>query len=132
MKKLVAEDLFEYDKLQINKEQLNESISDQFDKLDKTNDAAIRKFTFELAKKKYITIAGANNDAAIKLIKLLCEKADISKLLEFLEKAAKNNFKGTVVFKYANPEAKTGRALYWMPPKGEMTQPAKPKNECNK
>jgi len=119
MKKLVAESLNEYSKLQdVNEEllteaQINESILDQYNKLNKEDGNSVRKFAFELAKKKYVPGPNASNDAAFKLFKQLCEKSDIQKLQQFLQNAAADKFAGRTILQYADPQAKTGRILGW-------------------
>jgi len=116
MKKLIAESLDEFNngfEQPLNEEQLNESIIDQYNKLDKGNEQAIRKFAFELAKKKYVATAGATTDTAFKLMKQLAEKTDVQKLLVFLQKAATDKFAGRTTFAYADPQTKTGRLLAW-------------------
>ena len=114
MKKLVAESLNEYDELQnVNEELLTESIMDQYNKLNKDDALSIRKFAFELAKKKYVPGAGANTDAAFKLFKQLAENLDVSKLVDFLQKAAADKFGGRTILLYADPQAKTGRVFGW-------------------
>ena len=87
--KLVAESLQEWEGsqgVQLNEENLNESLSSRWEKLDKENEADVRKFA------KRIKKLGASS--AIKNIALLIDKANIKSLKKELEKAANDNFKG--------------------------------------
>jgi hypothetical protein len=115
MKKLIAESLEEYRNEQepLNEEQINESIANQYAKLNKADEAAIRKFAEALALRKYVPAPGASSNAAQNLIKQLAAKETKEQLLVFLDKAAKDNFTGRAYFVYADPASKTGRLLAW-------------------
>jgi hypothetical protein len=108
MKKLVAENLNEFDKL-------NESITNQYKILDKTKEGDVKEFAFKLALRKYTAGIPWEGDAVYKTIKTVVEKSDLNTLLFFLETAAKDNFNGRSILLYADPQAKTGRKLAWKP-----------------
>lgn len=114
MKKLVAENYSEFSN-PLNEEQINEGIRRQFEKLDKTNEKAIREFAFKLAIKKYIYGATWEGDAAYKLLKALTTNTSSEKLLLFLQAAATDKFKGRAIIPYADPKLRKGRALAWKP-----------------
>jgi len=114
MKKLVAENLNEYsEKDNLNSQTLNESILDQYNKLNKNDSKDVKEFVFQLAIKKYLSGSLWKEDAAYKFIKNLVEKTELTALLSFLEKAAADNFAGRTALVYADPTNKTGRKLTW-------------------
>lgn len=126
MRKLIAESLEEYREMnkQLNEEQINEGISDQYAKLNKTDEAAVRKFAEALALKKYVAAPGASANAAHQLIKSLAAKETKEQLINFLDKAAADKFAGRAIFIYADPNAKSGRLLDW-----KKASDVKPENQ---
>lgn len=115
MKKLIAESLQEYRELNnmLTEEQINEGIAEQFAKLNKTDEPAVRKFAEALALKKYVPAPGASADAAHKLIKQLAASQKVEQLVQFLDAAAADKFAGVTIFNYADAQAKKGRVLAW-------------------
>ncbi|MFA5153387.1 MAG: hypothetical protein WC554_12560 [Clostridia bacterium] len=115
MKKLIAESLQEYREINnlLIEEQINEGITEQYAKLNKTDEASVRKFAEALSLKKYVPAPGASADAAHKLIKQLAASEKLEQLVQFLDAAAADKFAGRTIFVYANPTAKQGRLLSW-------------------
>lgn len=88
--KLVAESIQEYTiekPVELNEEELNESYARKWEKLDKDNEEAVRKFASNLRK-------DVKGSTGLKVINSAIENAKIESLKDLLNKAAKDKFKG--------------------------------------
>lgn len=90
--KLVAESFQEFTDnkpVELNEEQLNESLAGKWEKLDKNDEQAVRNFALNIQK-------DVQGDAGLRVIKNAIAKAKIDSLKQLLDKAAKDGFKGAL------------------------------------
>jgi hypothetical protein len=119
MAKILHESLIDYRKangldrtVELNEEQqLNESISGQYEKLDKNNKAKVKEFVNALVAKKYVAPGGASSPK--EALQAIVNKKDLAACLAFLKTAVEDGFSGRPVLGYADAANKTGRKLVW-------------------
>jgi hypothetical protein len=93
MKKLVCENLIEY-------ESLNEGLMTDYLNLDKSDEQRIKKFALDLVCKTYSSGAIWKYSKSYNFFQYMIDNSSITKILGYLRDAAFSDFRGKTVLKY--------------------------------